>query len=74
LHDAVIFEGLGVPAMLLITEPFIPIVAAFGSTVGVEDYPAVAVPHPVSSLDDDGLRKLASTVIDEAEARLIPPT
>jgi len=56
--------------MLLITEPFQPIVKAFGPTIGVTDYPAVAVPHPVSSLGDDDLRKLASSVIDEAEARL----
>ena len=60
--------------MLLITEPFHPIVAAFGPTVGVPDYQAVAVPHPVSSLDDDDLRKLASTVIDEAQARLTSPS
>ena len=59
--------------MLLITEPFQPIVEAFGPTVGVEDYPAVAVPHPVASLDDEDLRKLAATVIDEAEARLTEP-
>jgi hypothetical protein len=58
--------------MLLITEPFVPIVAAFGPTLGVDDYPAVAVPHPVSSLGDDDLRKLAASVIDAAEARLTP--
>ena len=58
--------------MLLITEPFQPIVAAFGPTVGVSDYPAIAVAHPVSSLGDNDLRKLASTVIDAAEARLAP--
>jgi hypothetical protein len=58
--------------MLLITEPFLPIVTAFGPTVGAPDYAAVAVPHPVSSLDDEELRKLASTVIDAAEARLTP--
>ena len=55
--------------MLLITEPFVETVASFAPTVGVESYPAITVPHPVSSLDDDGLRKLATTVIDEAVER-----
>lgn len=63
-------EALGIPAMLVITEPFEPIVASFAPTIGMDDYPAVKVPHPVSSLDDDDLRKLASTVIDEAVERL----
>ncbi len=56
--------------MLLITEPFEPIVRSFAPTVGMDDYPAVKVPHPVSCLDDDELRKLATTVIDEAVERL----
>lgn len=64
-------EALGVPSMLLITEPFEPIVASFAPTVGVASYPAVTVPHPVSSLGDDDLRKLASAVIDEALDRLV---
>ena len=56
--------------MLLITEPFVETVASFAPTVGVDSYPAVTVPHPVSSLDDDELRKLATTVIDAAVDRL----
>lgn len=64
-------EALGVPSMLLITEPFEPIVASFAPTVGMAGYPAVKVPHPVSSLGDDDLRKLATTVIDEALERLV---
>lgn len=64
-------EALGVPSMLLITEPFTPIVKSFAPTVGMDDYPAVTVPHPVAPLDDDNLRKLATAVIDEAVERLV---
>ena len=56
--------------MLLITEPFASIVAAFAPTVGVAHYPAVKVAHPVASLSDDDVRKLAASVIDEALERL----
>lgn len=70
MHDAIQLEALGVPSMLLITEPFEPIVASFAPTVGVASYDAVAVPHPVSPLDDDALVKLASSVVDRAVAQL----
>ena len=39
-------------------------------TVGMASYPAVTVPHPVSTLDDESLQKLATTTIDEALSRL----
>lgn len=71
MHDAIQMEALGVPSMLLITEPFEPIVGSFAPTIGMADYPAVSVPHPVAPLDDDDLRKLATTVIDEAVSRLV---
>lgn len=63
-------EALGVPSMVVITDPFLEIVAAFAPTIGMTEYPATPVPHPVAPLDDDDLRKLASTVIDDAVTRL----
>ncbi len=66
-------EGRGIPSMLVITEPFQPVVDAFAPTVGMDAYPAVAVPHPVSTLDDEALQKLATTIIDQAVTRLTTP-
>ncbi len=63
-------EARGIPSMLVITEPFRPVVEAFAPTVGMAEYPAVTVPHPVSTLDDEALQKLATTIIDEAVTRL----
>jgi len=55
----------------VITEPFASIVAAFAPTVGMDEYLAsIAVPHRVSTMDDDELRKLAGSIIDEAIACL----
>ena len=56
--------------MLVITEPFRAVVEAFAPTVGMDGYPAVTVPHPVSTLDDEALQKLATAVVDEAVTRL----
>ncbi len=64
-------EAKGIPSTLIITEPFAPIVAGFAPTVGMEEYTAsIMVPHRVSTMDDDDLRKLADSVIDEAIAHL----
>ena len=64
-------EAKGIPSTLIITEPFAPIVAGFAPTVGMEEYTAsIKVPHRVSTMDDDDLRKLADSVIDEAVAHL----
>ena len=64
-------EARGIPTALVITEPFAPIVAGFAPTVGMEEYTgSIKVPHRVAQMDDDGLRKLADSVIDEAIACL----
>lgn len=53
------------PAALVVTEPFVEVAARFAPTVGASGYPAAAVPHPISSVDDDDLRKHAATIADE---------
>lgn len=64
-------EAFGIPTTLIITEPFAPIVTGFAPTVGMKEYTAtIKVPHRVSTMDDDDLRKLADSVIDEAIACL----
>jgi len=71
LHDAVQMEGYGVPTALVITEPFAPIVANFAPAVGMAEYTgSIMVPHRVATMDDDDLRKLADSIIDEAIACL----
>jgi hypothetical protein len=72
LHDAVQIEAHGVPAVLLITEPFWKIVESFAPTVGAPGYSSVvAVPHPVSSKGEDELRRLAESIVDEVERHLV---
>ena len=70
MHDAVQLEQLGVPAALIVTEPFVAIADSFSPTIGAAGYPSVAVPHPVSSKDDETLRKYASAIVDQVEQLL----
>lgn len=71
LHDAIQLEQLGVPAVVIITEPFVPMVSAFAASLGMAGYPAfVVLPHPVSSLDDSELRQIAATAAADVARHL----
>ncbi|MXV89475.1 MAG: hypothetical protein F4004_02195 [Acidimicrobiia bacterium] len=73
MHDAVLLEARGVPAALVVTEPFVAVAERFAPTVGAPDYPCAAVPHPISSVGDDELRKYAARVADEVADLLTTP-
>lgn len=65
-----LLEQAGVPATVLITEPFQGIVASHAARLGAPGYHALVVPHPVWASDEDGLRTLARQVVDAALAQL----
>jgi hypothetical protein len=70
LHDALQLEALGVPAAVVVTEPFTVLVGSFARTLGAPGYPPMVVPHPISSKDDEHLRKMADGVADAVAAQL----
>jgi hypothetical protein len=70
LRDAVAFERLGVPATVVITDAFVGHVARFADALGLPGYPALVVPHPVSSKGHDHLARLAAGLADAAVAQL----
>jgi hypothetical protein len=72
LHDAVQLERLGVPATVLITEPFQRPIAAFAAGLGMPDYQTVVLPHPVSSRDVGFLRRIAADAAPVARDQLAP--
>ncbi len=59
MFDAILFEGHGVAAVPIITEPFVPSALAIANQHGRPDFPHVAVRHPITSLDQDELRERA---------------
>ncbi len=62
-------EERGVPSVLVCTERFTDTVMAIARIRGVPERPFVAVPHPVASLDDAALTRLASTIADRVETQ-----
>lgn len=70
MHDALQFERLGIPATLVMTEPFQGLAARFSANLGSPAYPTVMVPHPVAGKDEAGIEELAKGIVDEIVARL----
>lgn len=70
MHDALQFERLGVPATLVMTEPFQGLAANFAANLGAPGYPSITVPHPIATRDDETLSALADRVADDLVNRL----
>jgi hypothetical protein len=63
-------EQRGIPATVLITEPFQTVVASNAAKLGAPGYHNLTVPHPIWGKDDEGLHELARAVVDKALAQL----
>jgi hypothetical protein len=71
LHDSVQIEDAGTPSTVMITEPFQGLAASFAATVGMPDYHNIVVPHPISSADDETLRRAAKQVVETVVQQLV---
>ncbi len=60
--DAVHFEGHGVPAVAILTEPFASTGGAIAELAGFAHYPFATVPHPIGSLTVSGAMAVADAV------------
>ena len=69
--DAINLEKQGIPAVAVVTEPFIPTAKAMAELNGMPGYPFVVVPHPFGSLDEAAVRERAELVLDRIEALLL---
>ena len=63
-------EQRGIPATVLITEPFQTVVASNAARLGAPGYHMLTVPHPIWGKDFDELRALARSVLSQAFAQL----
>ena len=65
-------EQRGIPATVLITEPFQTVVASNAAKLGAPGYHSLTVPHPIWGKDEEELRALARSVLDKAIGQLLP--
>jgi len=69
--DAINFEKQGIPAVAVVTEPFVPTAKAMAELNGMPDYPFVVVPHPFGSLDEATVRARADAALADIERLLL---
>jgi hypothetical protein len=65
LLDGIVMEELGVPAVVIITEPFVSPAQAMAVAHGLPHYPFVVIPHPIAATASDILRGWADQVTDQ---------
>jgi hypothetical protein len=69
--DAITFERRGIPAAVVITEPFVPTAEAMARLAGMPGYPYAVLPHPVGSLTAGEVAQRADTIAERIEALLL---
>ena len=68
--DAITLEKQGIPAVAVVTEPFILTGRAMAELNGLPGYPFVVVPHPFGSLDEAAVHARADAALARIEALL----
>ena len=69
--DAISFEKRGIPAVVIVTEPFIPTAFAMAALAGLPGYPHAVIPHPVGSLSPLEIRARADAIAARVETLLL---
>ena len=69
--DAIVFEKRGIPAAVVITEPFVPTAEAMARLAGMAGYPYAVLPHPVGSLTPAEVTGRADAVADRVVGLLL---
>ena len=58
-------EKLGVPTVVVATEPFISSAKAMAISHGMADYPFAVIPHPIAATETSTLYSWADKVVDQ---------
>ncbi|MBO9521509.1 MAG: NifU family protein [Nocardioidaceae bacterium] len=69
--DGIRFERLGMPAAVLITQPFVPTAAAIAAMNGAPSFEVAVMPHPVTSRAPESLRAEARRAAARMESILL---
>jgi hypothetical protein len=71
LHDSIIAERLGVPALAVMTEAFVSAAELMCRVSGMAGYKFAIVGHPISSASDERLAEYARATIGQAGHLLV---
>ena len=63
--DGILLEKAGIPAVSIVTEPFVPTGQAMAAQWGLPHYSFIAMPHPIANLTEAELNARADTLTDQ---------
>jgi len=73
MHDAISAERLGIPAVGVITERFLPTARIMADFVGLGEYPVACIQHPISDNTEEEIHAKAKLLVRQAVAILQGP-
>ena len=65
MHDAISAERLGIPAVGVMTDRFLPTARAMAATLGLPEYPVACIAHPISNNTEAELQRKADEIVDQ---------
>ncbi len=63
--DGILLEQAGIPAVSIVTEPFVPTGKAMAEQWGLPHYPFIAMPHPIANLTEAELNARADVLVEQ---------
>lgn len=71
MHDSIVAERLGVPAVGVMTTRFVSAAELMCRVLGMPDYKFAVIDHPISSASDERLRAYAEATLAQARELLL---
>ena len=71
MHDAMALENLGIPTVVVCTEPFLDSALLHARTFGRPNFQPVPIPHPLGGLKRERVRERAGAIEDTIVASLL---
>jgi hypothetical protein len=71
LHDSIVAERQGIPAIGVMTTRFVTAARLMCRVLGMPDYEFAVIAHPISSATDAQLMEAARLTVDFARDRLV---
>lgn len=71
--DGILLERAGIPAVSIVTEPFVSTGQAMAASHGVPNYRFVVTPHPIANLTEAELNARADRLTEQVVALIQAP-
>jgi hypothetical protein len=69
--DGILFEKEGIPAVSIVTDPFVETGHAMAQSWGIRHYKFLTMPHPIANLTEEELDQRAREITPKVVALLL---